>query len=94
MIWTTQELSKALSLSIAGNSEFGKVQFNSKDIEQGDIFIALKGMRDGHEFVEDALNRGAGAAIVSKKVVGVDQAKLILVEDTKQYGRMFINFLL
>jgi UDP-N-acetylmuramoyl-tripeptide--D-alanyl-D-alanine ligase len=82
MIWTTQELSKALSLSIAGNKEFGTVQFNSKDIEQGDIFIALKGKRDGHEFVEDALKRGAGAAIVSKEVIGVDQAKLILVDDT------------
>jgi len=82
MIWTTKELGKALSLSIAGNREFGKVQFNSKDIEQGDIFIALKGTRDGHEFVEDALNRGAGAVIVSREIGGVDKAKQILVDDT------------
>ena len=48
MIWTTKELGKALLLNIAGNREFCKVQFNSKDVEQGDIFIALKGVRDGH----------------------------------------------
>ena len=82
MIWTTKELGRALSLNIAGNREFGKVQFNSKDVEQGDIFIALKGVRDGHEFVLDALDRGASVAIVSKKISNVDQAKLIMVEDT------------
>ncbi len=82
MIWTTKELGKALSLSIAGDREFGKVQFNSKDIEPGDIFIALKGVRDGHEFVEDALNRGATVALVSNKIRGIDPAKLILVDDT------------
>ena len=82
MIWTTKELGKALLLNIAGNREFGKVQFNSKDVEQGDIFIALKGVRDGHEFVLDALDRGASVAIVSKKISNVDQAKLIMVEDT------------
>lgn len=82
MIWTTKELGKALSLNIAGDREFGKVQFNSKDIQQGDMFIALKGKRDGHEFVQDALNRGAPVAIVSKQIEGIDPAKLILVEDT------------
>lgn len=82
MIWTTKELGKALLLNIAGNREFGKVQFNSKDVEQGDIFIALKGVRDGHEFVLDALDMGASVAIVSKKISNVDKAKLIMVEDT------------
>lgn len=82
MIWTTKELAKALSLSIAGNREFGKVQFNSKDVDKGDIFIALKGVRDGHEFVEDALNRGALVAIVSKEISNVDPSKLIMVDNT------------
>ena len=82
MIWTTKELGRALSLNIVGNREFGKVQFNSKDVEQGDIFIALKGVRDGHEFVLDALDRGALVAIVSKEISNIDPAKLIIVDDT------------
>ena len=58
MIWTSKQIGKALSLTLATDNEFGKVQFNSKDIEKGDIFIALKGgARDGHEFVLDAFAR-------------------------------------
>jgi len=55
MIWTSEQIGKALSLTLTTNDKFGQVQFNSKDIEKGDIFIALKGgTRDGHEFVLDA----------------------------------------
>ena len=98
MIWTAQELGKALSqeifiegksadktsaeLSLDSSKEFGKLQFNSKDIQQGDIFIALQGVRDGHDFVSDALQRGASIAIVSKAIDGVDRDRLIIVNNT------------
>ena len=69
MIWTSEQIGEALSLNLETNDKFGKVQFNSRDIEKGDIFIALKGgARDGHEFVLDAFARGAGLAIVSQDI--------------------------
>ena len=34
--------------------------------QPGDVFVALKDARDGHEFVPDAFKAGAAAAIVSK----------------------------
>lgn len=75
-------LEEALSISIKCEREFGKVQFNSLSIEKDDLFIALKGQRDGHEFVRDALERGAGGAIVSRSIENVDPSKLIIVEDS------------
>ena len=47
----------------------GTFEFDSREINPGDVFIALPGeMRDGHEFVEDAFARGAKLAITSKPV--------------------------
>ncbi len=83
MIWTSKQIGKALSLTLETDNEFGKVQFNSKDIEKGDIFIALKGGAiDGHEFVVDAFARGASLAIVSEEIKNAPANKLIKVEDT------------
>lgn len=37
---------------------------------------------DGHDFVADALSKGAAAAVVSRVPAGVDPAKLLIVSDT------------
>ena len=78
MIWTAEQIGQALSLNLETNDKFGKVQFNSQDIEKGDIFIALKGgARDGHEFVLDDFARGAELAIVSQDIKNAPANKLI-----------------
>ncbi len=39
---------------------------DTRSLEPGDVFVALKDQRDGHEFVTAAFARGAGAALVSR----------------------------
>ena len=40
------------------------LKVNSKKIETGDTFIAIKSaVRDGHDFIEDAIDRGAACVI-------------------------------
>src|SRR5437899_3639510 len=39
---------------------------DSRSLEPGDVFVALKDARDGHEFVPAAFKAGAAAAIVSR----------------------------
>jgi len=42
---------------------------NSREVKEGTLFVALKGQRaDGHDFVKDAENRGAVAAVVEQEV--------------------------
>ena len=82
MIWNTKSLEKALKVKVAEGLSAGQVKFNSLDVDKDDIFIALPGKRDGHEFVQDALSRGASCAIVSKDIHDIDQNKLIKVDDT------------
>jgi len=48
-----------------------KVVINSREACPGSLFVALRGERqDGHDFVADAFERGAIAAIVEKKLDG------------------------
>ena len=49
--------------------EIKNIRINSKEIEEGDLFVCTKGVNtDRHDFIEDAINRGAAAIVVSKDV--------------------------
>lgn len=41
-------------------------EFDSRNIQQGDVFVALKAERDGHDFIAKAVENGATAAIVEE----------------------------
>jgi len=58
------------------------VSIDTRSLHRGDLFVALTDMRDGHDFVAEALAKGAAAALVSKVPEGVPpDAPLLLVED-------------
>jgi UDP-N-acetylmuramoyl-tripeptide--D-alanyl-D-alanine ligase len=51
---------------------------DTRTLQPGALFIALQAERDGHDFVGDALDRGAAGALVSRPVEGLG---LVLVDD-------------
>ncbi len=58
------------------------VSIDTRTLQPGDLFVALKDVRDGHEFVAEALAKGAAAAVVSRMPDGLDDgASLLIVED-------------
>ena len=82
-LWTSTELRAATSGVLAAECAVKGVSIDSRSIAPGDIFIALRDQRDGHDFVADALARGAVAAMVDHAPQGaVDTAKLLMVGDT------------
>jgi len=82
-LWTSAELRAATSGALATECAVKGVSIDSRSIAPGDIFIALRDQRDGHDFVADALARGAMAAMVDHAPQGaVDTAKLLMVGDT------------
>jgi len=82
-IWNSQDLSLALSQEVKFSGM--EPQFNSKDIKPGDFFIAMRGTNDGHDHVQDALDRGASFAIVQYIPEGLaSDDRLVLVDNTYQ----------
>ncbi len=58
------------------------ISFDTRQIIEGDLFIALPGKRDGHDFVKAAFDGGAAAAMVSKIPKDLnDSDKLLVVDD-------------
>ena len=80
-LWTNESLSDALGITMRDHNYYSanRIEFNSSQVQIGDLFIALKGARDGHIFVKDALEQGAQCAIVEYYPPQCDPSKLILV---------------
>lgn len=61
--------------------EIKGIKINSKEIEEGDIFVCTKGVTaDRHDFIDDAVSKGAAALVVSKDVIST--VPVIKVENT------------
>ncbi|HEV2141176.1 MAG TPA: UDP-N-acetylmuramoyl-tripeptide--D-alanyl-D-alanine ligase, partial [Candidatus Dormibacteraeota bacterium] len=79
-------------LEVTGGGEVGGTQVgetfstfhtDSRQVQQGGLFFALRGAeRDGHEFVADAVSRGAAAAIVERKTNVAPGIVEVVVPDT------------
>jgi UDP-N-acetylmuramoyl-tripeptide--D-alanyl-D-alanine ligase len=81
VLWTSAEAAKATGGQVAGDWSATGVSIDSRTVAEGDLFVALSAARDGHEFVADALAKGAVAAMVSRVPEGVDPARLLIVAD-------------
>jgi UDP-N-acetylmuramoyl-tripeptide--D-alanyl-D-alanine ligase len=82
-IWTAKEAAAACGTTTTGEwSAFG-LSIDTRTIKPGDLFIALKGDNgDGHDYVAEAIEKGACAALVSRAVDGVSNEQLLMVKDT------------
>ena len=70
---------------ISGHAEapWEGAALDSRRVQGGELFFALAGERtDGHQFVSQALERGASAAVVSQSVEAPTESGLIEVDDT------------
>ena len=65
------------------DTEIYGIKINSKEIEPGDLFICTMGVTaDRHDFVPDAIARGASAIVASKKIEA--KVPVIYVDDTNK----------
>ncbi|TFW12488.1 UDP-N-acetylmuramoylalanyl-D-glutamyl-2, 6-diaminopimelate--D-alanyl-D-alanine ligase [Brevundimonas intermedia] len=70
-LWTAAEVAAATGGVLHGDDRpITGVTYNSREIGPGDLFLALKGARDGHEFAGDAFAAGAATALVEHAVEG------------------------
>lgn len=83
-LWSEQTVAEATGGEVRGHFHASRVEIDSRKIQLGDLFVAIKGERvDGHHYVADAFARGAVAALVSHVPDGAPRgAAFIVVPDT------------
>ena len=66
------------------------VESNSKNVEEGFLFVAIKGFKvDGHEFIDSAIENGATAIIIEegcdlKQIKNLDNIVVVMAKDTRE----------
>ncbi len=81
-LWTSADAVAATGGAAVSDWVATGVSIDTRTLKPGDLFVALKDVRDGHEFVAQALANGAVAALVSRvpEDVAAD-APLLVVPD-------------
>jgi len=76
------DVARRLGVRLEGtDAEFSRVVTDTRQLEAGDLFVALKGDRfDGHDYVQRSLSLGAVGAMVSRPIEG--GCAQIAVDDT------------
>jgi len=90
---TVGEIKKALyldrrtDLDYDENVSFSRVTTDSRDVQKGDLFVALVGENfDGHDFVRKAVAEGARGVVIAKDMeVGSGAAKFMVDDTLKAY---------
>jgi len=66
-LWTSSEIAEATGGTASADFEVSGVAFDSREVGQGDLFLALKGeTTDGHKFLDQTFAQGAAGAVVSQ----------------------------
>jgi UDP-N-acetylmuramoyl-tripeptide--D-alanyl-D-alanine ligase len=70
-LWTSDAIAAATG-GLAGGGAFSAngVSIDTRSLTPGDLFVALAGVRDGHEFVAQAMASGAAGALTGHAVAG------------------------
>lgn len=80
-LWSTDEIVAATGAVCIGNgSSIQGVSIDTRSLQPGDLFFAIEGeARDGHDFLQAALTKGAAGAFVLRS----------RADEFREYGRLF-----
>ncbi len=89
-LWSLDAMAAAMKAERAGNlpRDVPGLSIDTRTIKPGEAFFAIQGEnRDGHEFVEAALQAGAGLAVVARRrMAAMPQGAPLLIADDALAG--------
>jgi UDP-N-acetylmuramoyl-tripeptide--D-alanyl-D-alanine ligase len=68
-LWTSREAEQATGGRAVGAWAINGVSIDTRSLQRGNLFVALKDVRDGHDFLANAFAAGAAAALVSQDLL-------------------------
>ena len=69
-----------------------QIEFDSRKITAGDLFLPLKGARDGHDFIQTAFENGALATFTEKELPA-DQAHILADDALEAFQKLAAYYL-
>lgn len=77
-LWTSDEIAAATGGVASAPFDVSGVSIDTRSLESGDLFVALTGGRDGHDFIPSALAAGAAGSLSTRSAMGC----CVVVDDT------------
>jgi len=82
-VLAVQGVLQELGVKVGGLRISGRVCCDSRAVEAGDVFVAVRGENvDGHEFVSEAVRRGARVVVSERAVETGGDVSSVVVEDS------------
>lgn len=93
---TIKEIVTAVNGQFSGDlpdeTEIFNIEFDTRKVQSGTLFVPLKGTRDGHDFIQQAFENGATITFSDRQLE--ENVPFILVEDTLQAFQQLASFYL
>ena len=85
MMMTLQHLCRDLTTQTVPPIPVTGVACHSKQVRAGEVFVAVRGRsHDGHDFLDEAIRRGACALVVERRPLGCVACPVVVVPKTTQ----------
>jgi len=81
VLWTSSEAAVATGGKVIGDWSVSDLSIDTRSLTEGDLFVPLKDVRDGHDFIPMAYEKGAGAVISERPIENVPA---LIVKDSVQ----------
>lgn len=76
-----------------GDADINGIAIDSRNVEAGDLFVALRGTAaDGHDFVEAAVARGATAVVAEEPLAGIPVPVVTVPDSAKALAGIAARF--
>ncbi len=80
---TKMNTSGITAFSFSPDPDIVSIHYRSQDVKQGGLFVAIEGLSaDGHDFIDEALKRGASVVVTQKAIK--KETIIIEVENTRK----------
>ena len=82
-LWTSEDIAKATGGQVTSDFDVTGLSIDTRTLKKGDLFVALKDTRDGHDFIAAAIEAGAGGVLCESApesaaaVITADSAKAL-----------------
>ena len=89
-----QKVLEGLDYQLQGPlTEIDGISYDSRKVQPGDLFVAISGLKaDGHDFVQQALKRGAGAVLVERVLPEIGLTQVLVGNTRSALGVVSANF--